>query len=247
MPLFNRCSKKSLEKLSYFFFPKTYKHNQVIYFKDQVADYAFVIVKGEVELTIANQVDRALPKELKVAIIGQKDLFGDEELLLNSNRKYTARCVSKAVSLFCIQKEDFLTKIDKESLQLLVRSNFLRNNLRQIRLKSVENNKIELNRSANLRNRKITGFNFPYISLKKINKPSPVRNLCVSPMVMRHIEKKSLAYIHSPTVSIIRNSPVTTRPKSVNIFINMSGFQPRNQLPSGTFLKLQSRLRKYLQ
>lgn len=244
LPLFNRWSKKSLEKLTFFFNTVTYKQNQVIYYKDQKAECAFIVVKGEVELTTTNQVDKILPKELKVAIIGQKDFFGDEELLLDVNRKYTAKCASKFLSLYCINKEDFLTKIDKESLKYLVRSNYIRDNLRQLKFKSLGNYNKGMNKTQSPEFKNRISPNLPQIHIiRKVAKASPVRNLCISPRMMKNIEKKSLANLNSSTVSITENSPVITRPKSVNIFINVNGFQPRSQVPSGTFWKLHSRLK----
>ena len=244
LPIFNRWSKKSLEKLSFVFTTLTYKQNQVIYSAGQPAECAYIVFKGEVELTTTNQVDKILPKELKVAIIGEKDFFGDDELLLDVNRKYTAKCASKTLNLYCINKEDFLTKIDKESLQCLVRSNYIRDSLRQLKFKSLGNYKNELNKTQNNESKIRISPNMPQIHIvRKVAKASPVRNLCISPRMMRNIEKKSLANLSSSTVSIIENSPFVTRPKSVNIFINSNGFQPRSQMPSGTFWRLHNRLK----
>jgi CRP-like cAMP-binding protein len=242
LPVFSSWTKKSLEKLSYFFIPKDFKQNEMIYFKGDFSLQVFVIINGDVELTISNMSSNSLPKTLKVAVISDKDFLGDDEVLLGVPRKYSARCLTKTVSVYSIAAQDFLSKIDKESLKLLRKTNVLRDSLRKSRLdgvRSLSNNEKSVSPDSFKREKLTIG---PIYSKKKIIN-SPSKNLAFSPLALKRIEKRSLANLHSPTVSIIQNSPVTHRPKSVNVFINVKGFQPINLPPAGIFRRLQNRIK----
>ena len=241
LSVFSIWSKKSLEKLSYFFIHKTYKQKEIIYSKGEPSKGVFVVVNGEVELTTSNLTALNLPKVLKVAVIAERDFFGDEEVLNGVCRKYSARCLSKTVSVFWVSSEDFLNKIGQDSLALLRKSNYLRNSLRETRLNGVRCLSNNESKSPESTRRVNTSFGNT-IAKKKISQ-SPSKNLCISPLAMKRIEKRSLANLHSPTVSIIQNSPITHRPKSVNVFVNVKGFQPINLPPSGVFRSIRNRIK----
>lgn len=246
LQLLSKWSKRSIEKLSFFFEARNFKQGEIIYSQGEPASEAFVIIHGDVELTTTSYIGKDLPKVLKVALIGEKDFFGDDEILKGANREFTAKCVSKVLQTYYISKSDFLEKIDRDSLSFLVKSNKIRNTLRESRLCSVRNvgniesiEKIQIKRNTN-------NFSFENMKFsKKILKGKPHRNLCLSQSVMKKIRKRSLVHVCSPTASILITSPVPNREKIVNTFVNSNGFQPRN-LPMGIFQQLKSKMRMHL-
>jgi CRP-like cAMP-binding protein len=246
LKLLNRWSKRSIEKLSFVFHPRSFKQGEIIYSKDDPSIGAFVIITGEVELTIWNKSEKNLPKELKVALICEKDFFGDDEVLKDTKRKFNAKCVSKVLTTYFISKEDFLEKIDKDSLSNLVKSNKLRNSLRESRLDSVRNNRNFGIKELVKKERNTYGLSFENLKFKKrIIKGQPHRNLCLSQSVMKKIRKRSLVNVCSPTASILITSPIPPKAKSPSVFYNTNGFQPRG-LPLGIFHKIAGRIRMKL-
>ena len=100
LKIFSNWSKKSLEKLSFFFSEKEYKANEILYKKNDEPDGVYIIINGEVEFTVNKKFKSSeFPKMLKVALITSNDIFGDEEILLDLKRKYTAKCHSKILDV----------------------------------------------------------------------------------------------------------------------------------------------------
>ena len=243
LQMFNNWSKRSIEKLSYAFELKSFKHNEIIYQEGECSIGAYVVIKGEVELTATNRVEKDLPRKLMVALIGEKDFFGDEELLIEAPRKYSARCSSKVLSAYFILKPDFFQKINSESISCLVRANNIRNRIRETRLNSVKKYKHFNIISATPELPKKKGSRFTFIHRKKQTCKPAYRNLCLSEILMKTIKKRSLFNVNSPTASILISNSIYKRPRSVNTFFITKGFQPKNGLPSGIFQRMQNRIR----
>ena len=243
LQIFNNWSKRSIEKLSFAFELKSFKQNEILYQETESSVGAYVVLKGEVELTTSNKVERNLPRKLKVALIGERDFFGDEELLNEAPRKYTARCSSKVLSVYFISKPDFFQKINSESLSCLVRANSIRNRVREARLNSVVKYRHFCVVAAKEELVKKTRSFFSLKPKKKQALKSVSRNLCLSEEMLRNIRKRSLFHISSPTASILISNAKIKRPRSINTFYITKGFQPKNGLPSGIFQRMQNRIR----
>lgn len=246
LKVFEDWSKKSIEKLTFFFKYRIYKKKEIFYAKNDEVDGAFIIVSGEIELTTECECSNSnhLPKNLKIAIISANDIFGDEEILLNVPRKYTAHCKSDIAEVFWISKEDFLTKIGKDSLKQLVIRNYARNNIREYRIRSVERT-IETNlrySSTPQANKPLLKNSFSSVKRIRKKKASPSPNNRVNTKLMDSIKKRSGIQLSSPTVSIIDNCVVTFKQKNTNVFMNCNGFQP-NQNFCGIFKKIHQRIR----
>ncbi|OMJ92546.1 hypothetical protein SteCoe_4679 [Stentor coeruleus] len=246
LKVFSEWSKRSIEKLTFFFKQRHYKKKDLIYAKDDKADGAYIIIKGEIELTTITKSsnNKNLPRALKVALITTKDIFGDEEILLNIPRKYCAHCKSDSAEVFWISRDDFLSKISKESLKQLILRNNARNKMRQYRLKSIEH------MSENKRNYSATPMTIkPNIDIslsliKRFRKRevSQSPKLFISTKMLNCLKKKSGIQMASPTASIIENCVVTSRPRNANVFFNNKGFQPNGNF-YGVFKKIQERIR----
>lgn len=244
LQIFNKWSKGSIEKISFSFEHRMYKQRDVIYEAGDHSLGAFVVIKGEVELTIMNKVEKDFPKKLKVALIGEKDFFGDEEVLNGTNRKYTARCTSKLLSVYFITDSDFLNRISPESLELLVRGNSIRNQFRQSRIDSIKKYSRETITSITPDIKKKSTFVLNFTPRHRQSQKSNTRNLCLSENLLKKIRKRSLVNVTSPTASILINKNVLKQPRSVRTFYHHKGFQPKNHLPSGIFRRIQTRLRE---
>jgi CRP-like cAMP-binding protein len=246
--IFNKWSKKSIERIHFFFKPKTFKKNEIIYKIGEEPYGVYFIVSGVIELTIDNNQTALadFPKSLKVALITDKDVLGDEEILLGINRKYNAKCYSKVLETFWISKEDFLEQINKESLKKLKIRNFSRDYIRSSRLKSVQTSHAKLRSPSIPKKKEIITKNYFTINKNFItNTKTHRQNSNFSNKLIESIKKKSKLDTPSPTSSILVNCTVSQTPRVTNFFHNSKGFQPFKNNPSGVFKKISDRI-KYL-
>lgn len=246
LKVFDEWSKRSIEKLTFFFKQRHYKKKDQIYAKDDYPDGAYIIIKGEIELTTIAKTsnNKNLPRALKVALITTKDIFGDEEILLNIPRKYFAHVKSDSAEIFWISREDFLSKINKESLKQLVSRNKARNKMRQYRLKSIENmgdNKRNHSETPRI-NKPVLETSLSLVKRFKKKEVTQPPKFFISTKMLNCLKKKSGIHLASPTASIIENCVVTSRARNANVFFNCKGFQPNGNF-CGAFKKIQEKIR----
>jgi CRP-like cAMP-binding protein len=109
-------------KVTYFFEPRLYKRNQVVYRCNDPAEHAFIIKGGEFKFTYtvddykpsANPISlrRVVPrKQLQMFIKGASEIFGDDDLIEGRNRSLTCVCASMVGEVIVIGKHDFLRRL----------------------------------------------------------------------------------------------------------------------------------------
>ena len=246
LKIFNKISKKALEKLSYFFKLKTFRNKEFIYLQDEESDGVFFIISGEIELTSSSsQAAKSdiFPKIIKIALISDKDMFGDEEVMQNIPRKYSARCTSKVALLLWISKYDFLNRVNKDSLKQLETINFVRNSFRNKRLESIASKSYEITpKHPQLTVRK--SFEDLCRTTKRFTKLRvSYRSARNKVNIIDSLKRKSLLNVISPTAMIRDGFIAKHEVKSTRYLLNSNGFQPFNKNPSGSFNKIQEKIR----
>ena len=96
-----------------------WKKNQIIYnFNDQ-SDFAYLLKEGEVEIQSESNIT--------VGYINEGEVFGEQSVLLGTNRTVTARATKDSVAIK-IPKENLLEEFSKSSvlIKAILRSTYLR-------------------------------------------------------------------------------------------------------------------------
>lgn len=240
LKIFSKWSKKSLEKLTYFFEQRVVRNNEFIYKQGEEADRVYFIQSGEIELTVASTITKSsyFPKSLKIAVISENDIFGDDEVIKGITRKFSTRCITNTANLLWISKQYFLMRVNKDSLRSLKSTNLIRSNFREKRMKTIEIEKKSESGSTLIK---------PQVFIRtlckttnKLLKDLKFRNTSVrvSGKFIDSIKKKSLLDVSSPTALII-DEVIKDSPKTIRFFYNTKGFQPSNKNPSGAFQSIQ--------
>ena len=138
-----------------------------------------------------------------------------------------------------ISKENFLNKISKDVLKILLANNHLRDNIRKYRLKTLENQK-KTPSKVDKTTKEIPRTISSPVKFRKTVKNSN-KDLSISPKFLNLLMKQSCLNSRSPTALITKNIKVSLINKSVNVFINSNGFQPTNKNPSGVYEKINKR------
>ena len=190
---------------------------------------------------------KEFPKNLKIALISDNDIFGDEEILLNIPRKYTSKCMSKQATLLWISKEDFITKINKDSLKFLTTVNSDRDRFRQGKFIRIERKHKEESTESSMNFQKEVHIQKIARNRRIITNStrSPISRSKINFKLINIIKKKSLLDSVSPTASILENCTMYAKPKKTVSYTNINGFQPSNKNPSGIFTKIHKRF-KYI-
>jgi CRP-like cAMP-binding protein len=122
---FKSWTKYSLVKVTYFFEPRLYKLNQVVYRCNDPAEHAFIIKGGEFKFTYT--IDDKPPanpksmrrvvrrKQLQMYIKGASEIFGDDDIIEGRNRSLTCVCSSMVGEVIAIDKNDFLRRLQVPS------------------------------------------------------------------------------------------------------------------------------------
>jgi hypothetical protein len=61
--------------------------------------------KGLKDPSIERPYSQRLIKSVKVAVLGDREIFGEEEIVTLDKRKYTVTCISTDFQVYTIEKE----------------------------------------------------------------------------------------------------------------------------------------------
>ena len=113
MPAFQSWSRLDLSKLTYYLKEKTYKRWNKVYEEGDTAEEAYIVLEGEFRLTKAWKMEGKgkFSSQLQMVIKGQREIFGESELLNDQPRSLTCTCESTTGRLWCIGKFDFLRRV----------------------------------------------------------------------------------------------------------------------------------------
>lgn len=124
--LFGNWTKGSMLKASYYFKERNYRRKQVVFSIGEESSELFFVKEGEFQLFQSMEASseakrgKALPLK-EVAIIGSKQILGQEDVLDNQKRTYTCVCQSTTGEVLVISKEDFFKRVNTEELQSKLR------------------------------------------------------------------------------------------------------------------------------
>lgn len=123
--LFTTWTKGSMLKASYYFHERSFRRKQVVFSIGDEANELFFVKEGEFQLlqTMESSSDKkgkaASVKE--VAILGSRQIFGQEDVLESQKRTYTCVCHSTTGEVLVISREDFFKRFNNEDLQVKLR------------------------------------------------------------------------------------------------------------------------------
>lgn len=188
LPLFRKCTKETIRKLTFFFQERICFKNNVIYREGDNAEYVYIIRTGEFKFfkrlvmrksastsLIGRQIlaDRLRKNEVLTApivILGNGEIFGEEEVMKECNRDMTCICASNEASILMISKEDFLKRIKSEESWNFVKQRLALKDLNKTtRIKFAHKMKTqELNRYSDIpltsqRKRFVVRHNSPFV------------------------------------------------------------------------------------
>ena len=152
--LFQRWTKGSLIKLSYYFKERTYRRKQTVYSAGDEATEIYFISKGEFQLMQTVHIPsslNALHKQrgaisllAEVTVLSTDQFFGEDDVLDNSARRFTCMCRSESAEVFILSKDVPLTQdftkriaINEETINFIRKIKTTKANFRQERLKAI--------------------------------------------------------------------------------------------------------------
>ena len=155
-PVFKGLTRGAMLLQSYYWKLKKFNKKQVLYKQGDEPKEVFLIKSGEFELTREERtlIDqrrcsspskksikarRFLTTNAKIAIVGPKELLGEEEVLNNSPRLCTCICVSETAVVLAIQKDNFEKIVfrNEDRLNLLAERCSMKSEFRRIRIDSL--------------------------------------------------------------------------------------------------------------
>ena len=95
--LFSQLSNDELSEFVPFLYPRKYKKDEVVFFRDDPSQALYIVKRGEVTLNI--DISDRFEKLVEVK---SAQAFGDNTLLTNTKRLYTAVTSSDSATLFVI-------------------------------------------------------------------------------------------------------------------------------------------------
>ena len=96
-----------------------YRRNQIVFKIASDPKFVYIVKSGEFEIArpiIIN--DKQQNFNLKIALLGKGEIFGEEEIVNNKAFIYTCTCYSTFGELYCISKENFMLRFNKQSDQV---------------------------------------------------------------------------------------------------------------------------------
>ena len=141
-PFLASVSHTSLQRASYYFTEKTYRHRQEVFRYGEAATHIFLIKEGtfEMQTTLpAVSKSRYTPsytRKVGLTVLTQEQMFGEEDILAGSSRRnYTVVCESAKGVLLVVSKEDFFKRVcSEETLKVLQRWESVKSGFRLQRL-----------------------------------------------------------------------------------------------------------------
>lgn len=112
LPIFRKFTKGALSKLTYIFKEKVYFKGQAIYSEGELAEEAYIIREGELEVlkviqgskTSKNFFKKTSNKIKKIAVLGPGEMLGEEEILNESARLSSCKSLSAQCKLLSFSK-----------------------------------------------------------------------------------------------------------------------------------------------
>jgi CRP-like cAMP-binding protein len=186
-PAFSNWGKAALQRVSYFFFDRTYKRKQVLFLSGQECSYIYFVKTGEFQLTIDVSQRRKTSRwtalatqrqQREVTLVGAGEVLGDSEALDGTAYLYTCTCYSAQGEVMQISKEDFLKRlVNDQSVESFKRLNAVKARVRKERLQKTSS---------------IEAFFSPKLSLYSQNNHSDELLRGDSPIGALHTARKQL-------------------------------------------------------
>lgn len=155
-PVFKGLTRGAMLLQSYYWKLKKFNKKQVLYKQGDDPKEVYLIKSGEFELTREERTPidekrysspsknsikakRFLTTNAKLAIVGPKELLGEEEVLNNSPRLCTCTCVSETAVVLAIQKDNFERVVfrNEDRLNLLTERCSMKSEFRRKRIDSL--------------------------------------------------------------------------------------------------------------
>lgn len=132
LPLFSKCTKETIRKLTFFFIERVFTKNQIVYREGDTAETVYIIRSGEFKFSkklvilksqsakligrqiLADKRRRNEVSKAHIVILGNGEIFGEDEVIKNCSRDMTCMCMSYEACVLVIMKEDFLNRIKSE-------------------------------------------------------------------------------------------------------------------------------------
>lgn len=120
IPVFKSWSKKSIESIYCFFKPVDYNWKKKVFSVGEEAKHVYIVKSGEFEISKNVTLANKMKVSLKIAVLAEGEIFGDEDVLNGKLRECNCMCYSTTGSLLIISAKDFLLNITNEdSLSIL--------------------------------------------------------------------------------------------------------------------------------
>jgi len=241
--LFGNWTKGSMLRASYYFHERSYRRKQVVFSIGEESSEFFFVKEGEFQLfqsmEVSSEAKRSKGLPLKeVAIIGSKQIFGQEDVLENQKRTYTCVCESTTGEVLAVSKEDFFKRVNNEELQgklreLHAQKLAFRNKRRESIstlftdqriiqsspiLASASEAALALKKYA-ISRKPVVGSQDPFRSYRPAVSESPVQQLTTSPSLisMRTSKPATWDFILSQKLKPAKSSSAASTPRVVNI------------------------------
>ena len=104
------------------------------------ATHVYIVKNGEFELSKkVTFSEKKIKLDLKVALLGKGEMFGDEEVLNETCRQYNCTCYSSTGELLAISAKDFLLKVKTDdNIALINKKNKAKTEVRHQRSLALE-------------------------------------------------------------------------------------------------------------
>jgi CRP-like cAMP-binding protein len=126
LPVFSFWTKKSLEKLSYFFKELKFTRRQTVFRQGDQGNDLYFIKEGEFQLskTITTDCEQKLLKSrarfaklnVQIALLGVGEFFGDDDVISSRARSTTCTCQSSVGVLLVIGKDNFIQRLSSRNI-----------------------------------------------------------------------------------------------------------------------------------
>ncbi|CAG9334175.1 unnamed protein product [Blepharisma stoltei] len=154
LPIFQKWTKGSLTKLSFFFEEKYFYRKHIMYKEGDEAKEVYLIKEGEFQFIKKIPIDhdfsnqkkltkvlvpkKSISHRAEVAILGKGEFFGEEEVINETKRTTTCICYSQQAIVLAISASDFVKRITSEdSWKIIKHKNDIKNGYRSKQIQSI--------------------------------------------------------------------------------------------------------------
>lgn len=124
LPMFGKCTRGFLQKLTYYFKEKVYKRKQILFRPGDLPSELLFIQDGEVQVIKDLPVVKPRGNSLftahkytlhaEMVLLGKGETVGYTEVKTGCKHQYTYICRSTTVSVLAITRDDFLKRVNNE-------------------------------------------------------------------------------------------------------------------------------------